>query len=117
MNVVSSITNAFKEYGSKITVLSKENVSTIFGFIQPLSYKTQSNIFESTDISVRENMYYLLVAEKDSNIISNDCLILDNSSYKVVKSQSYIYRNKCVYKWAILKLCYPFSEDDFSDNQ
>lgn len=116
MNIVSSITNTFKEYGSKITVLSKEKVSTIFGFIQPLNYKTQRNIFESTDISARENMYYLLVAEKDSSISSNDSLILDNSTYKIVKIQSYIYGNKCVYKWAILKLCYPFLEDDFSDN-
>lgn len=116
MNIVSSITNAFKEYGNKITVLSKENVSTIFGFIQPLSHKTHRNIFESTDISVRENMYYLLVAEKDSLINPNDSLILDNSTYKVVKIQSYIYGNNCIYKWAILKLCYPFLEDDFSDN-
>ncbi len=32
-------------------------------------------------------MYYLLVAEKDSAVDSNDKLILDNSTYEVIKCQ------------------------------
>ena len=116
MNIGSSITKSFREYGNKITALSKDNVSTIYGFIQPLNYKANSNIYESTNISARDNMYYLLVAEKDSAVDSNDKLILDNSTYEVIKCQSYMYRNKCMYKWAILKLCYPILEDDFSGN-
>ena len=63
-----------------------------------------------------DKMYYLLVAEKDSAVDSNDKLILDNSTYEVIKCQSYMYQNKCMYKWAILKLCYPILEDDFSGN-
>lgn len=116
MNISSSITKSFREYGNKITALSKDNVSTIYGFIQPLNYKVHSNIYESTNISVKDNMYYLLVAEKDSAVDSNDKLILDNSTYEVIKCQSYMYQNKCMYKWAILKLCYPILEDDFSGN-
>lgn len=116
MNMSASITKSFREYGNKITALSNDNVSEIYGFIQPLNYKTHSNIYESTVVSARDKMYYLLVAEKDSNISENDNLILDNSTYQVIKCQSYMYKNKCMYKWAILKLCYPFLEDDFSDN-
>lgn len=118
MNYQTDISTAFSKYGNEIKIISKDGRSyKTFGFIQPISYinSTYNNI-DSTFISSMDKMYYSLIAKQDASFDVDDKVILDNITYRVIKCRRYIFKNKCVYKWAILKLYYPPQEDDFSDN-
>lgn len=117
MNITTSVTNSIRSYGSEITILGKEKIASTTGFIQPISYHSSKyNDYECTDISRRENIRYLMIADKSADLVSGDNVVLCDTTYYVVRVQDYVFRNKCLYKWAILKLYYPLQEDDFDDS-
>ena len=117
MNIVTSIENGFSDFGNTLTIQSKNSVSKTTGFIQPISYQGSKYYnFNISDVSAKENIRYLCICKSDAEINRGDRLILDNTTYSIVRSEKLIYKDKCLYKWAILKLYYPAKEDDFVDD-
>ena len=117
MNITTSVTNSIRSYGSDITILGKDKITSTTGFIQPISYHSSNyNDFDCTDISRRDNIRYLMIAQKDADLCNGDNVVLCDTTYNVIRVQDYVYRNKLLYRWAILRLYYPLQEDDFDDS-
>ena len=72
--------------------------------------------FKTGEYPLPENIRYLMIADKSADLVSGDNVVLCDTTYYVVRVQDYVFRNKCLYKWAILKLYYPLQEDDFDDS-
>ncbi len=114
MNIVTAINASFEKYGSKVEIISGDSVSTTKGFVQPLSYKNSNYyIKDGTDVSIGDEMRYMLYAKADTKMTQNDIVKFDNTLYRVLVWQKYVAKDSCVYKWAIMKGYEPEQEDDF----
>lgn len=117
MNIVTSIEKGFSDFGNTLTILSENSISKTTGFVQPISYNGSKYYnFNISDISAKENIRYLCICKSNAEINRGNKIILDNITYCVVRSEKFIHKDKCLYKWAILKLYYPAKEDDFVDD-
>ncbi len=118
MRLETKIREKFDSLGSDITVFDTGNnqIDKTKGFIQPISYRGSKYYdFENTDVSSNDNIRYLLLCKSDANIKGSNRLGVNGVLYSVIRCESYFFKNKCIYKWAILKMYYQKQEDDFID--
>lgn len=118
MSFHKSVCDMISRHGSAVTIQTGETKVESKAFIQPLRYKSQYTADLSFSGKLSEN-YYLYIGSADCTLCANtpSIITLNDKKYVVHNTQSYVYKNKTLYVWAVLKPFYDKRRDDYGTNQ
>lgn len=118
MSFHKSICDMLARHGSDVEVKTGDTTVSTKAFIQPLRYKSQ---YTSTSGfgGTYSDSYFLYIGSPDCSLCAKTPSIVsqNDEKYVVYNTQRYVYKNKNLYVWAVLR---PFKEkrrDEYGTNQ
>ncbi len=118
MSFHKSVADMLSRHGSVVEIQTGDTKVKTNAFIQPLRYKSQYTSKLGFGGTFDDN-YYLYIGSPDCTLCANtpSIITLDGKKYVVHNTQTYVYKNKTLYVWAVLKPFYEKRRDDYGTNQ
>ena len=118
MSFHKSVCDMLSRHGCDVSVKTGDTKVDTKAFIQPLRYKSKYQSEISFGGNSSDN-YYLYIGSADCVLCAKtpSIVTLNDKKYVVHNTQNYVYKNKTLYVWAVLR---PFIEkrrDDYGTNQ
>lgn len=118
MSFHNSVRDMLTRYASDVCVKTGDKEVFTKAFIQPLRHK--SGFYEKISVSGKVSDNYFLyiglpqceLCRKTPSVVS-----INDEKYVVHNTQSYYFKNKKLYVWAVLKPYYCKRRDDYEQNQ
>lgn len=115
MSIHKSVENMIKTHGSDVTITVDETVTHCRAFVQPLRYKL--NGYQDRGLSLpgySDKRYYLYIGQAgyEFSDTKNTIITCNGKKYVVHTSETFEFKNKGVYVWAVLK---PYKEQRRDD--
>lgn len=118
MSFHKSVNNLLLRYGSDVVVHTDDKKVNTKAFIQPMRYKSQYTSKLGFGGKIDDNNFLYIgsadctLCEKTPSIVT-----LNDRKYVVHNTQPYVYKNKTLYVWAVIKPFYEKRRDDYGTNQ
>lgn len=118
MSFHKSVNDMLSRHGSVVKIQTGDIKTQTKAFIQPLRYKSQYTSKLGFGGKIDDNNFLYIgsadctLCEKTPSIVT-----LDDKKYVVHNTQPYVYKNKNLYVWAVLKPFYEKRRDDYGTNQ
>lgn len=118
MSFHNGVSDMLTRYANDVCVKTGENEVFTKAFIQPLRHK--SGYGDKIQMSGRVSDSFLLyIGSPDCELCAKtpSVVSLNDEKYVVHNTQSYYYKNKKLYVWAVLKPYYQKRRDDYECDQ
>lgn len=118
MSFRKTFNDMLARHGSNVTVSTGDKTIQTKAFIQPLRYKSQ--YAEIIGFGGKyDDSYYLYIGSADSKLCADTPSIVTQNDEKFVvrNTHNYVYKNKTLYVWAVLKPFKKQRRDDYGTNQ
>lgn len=116
MSIYKTVENSINKWGSTIKISNNGEIYTCKGFIQPLRYKNNMYLGgKRLDAGYFDGGHYLFIAGAGTNLSCHGDAIIENGGkkYAVKRAESFVYGDRELYLWAILKPYVPPRKEDF----
>lgn len=117
MSFHKSVIDMLNRYGSEVDICTSDVVITTKAFIQPLRYKSQYTKKLSFGGKSSDD-YFLYIGKPDCVLDSTvpSIIIFDDKKFVVHNTHSYVFNDKTLYVWAVLKPYYEKRRDEYGPN-
>jgi len=100
--MLQTIQNILSEYGTDMTLTSREETKTVRGFFRAVNSRSwQSMESEATLLGEISRGQYVYLGPAEEEILEGDTIMLGGRVYLVRRTEQYYCGNQVLYRWGL----------------